>query len=91
TADIFNIPMVKGKTHETSGLGAAILVAKGLDWFSNLDEAVRNMVHVQEIFEPVPDNVRIYNKLYSKVYSKMYKALKPLYSQIRDITGYPTK
>ncbi len=91
TADIFNIPMVKGKTHETSGLGAAILVAKGLDWFSNLDEAAANMVHVQKIFEPEPDNVKIYRKLYSRVYSKMYKALKPLYSQIRDITGYPKK
>ena len=36
TADIFNLPMVKGQTHETSGLGAAILVAKGLGWFSSL-------------------------------------------------------
>jgi len=89
TADIFNIPMVKGQTHETSGLGAAILVAKGLGWFSNLNEAVNKMVHVQKIFKPVPDNVKIYQKMYSKVYSKMYKVLKPLYSQIREITGYP--
>jgi sugar (pentulose or hexulose) kinase len=89
TADIFNIPMVKGQTHETSGLGAAILVAKGLGWFPNLDEAVDKMVHVQKIFEPVPDNVKIYQEMYSKVYSKMYKVLKPLYSQIREITGYP--
>ncbi len=89
TADIFNIPMVKGQTHETSGLGAAILVAKGLGWFPNLDEAVNKMVHVQKIFEPVPDNVKIYKEMYSKVYSKMYKVLKPLYSQIREITGYP--
>ena len=89
TADIFNIPMVKGQTHETSGLGAAILVAKGLGWFPNLDEAVNKMVHVQKIFEPVTDNVKIYKEMYSKVYSKMYKVLKPLYSQIREITGYP--
>jgi len=89
TADIFNIPMVKGQTHETSGLGAAILVAKGLGWFPNLNEAVNKMVHVKKIFEPVPDNVKIYQKMYSKVYSKMYKVLKPLYSQIREITGYP--
>ena len=91
TADIFNIPMEKGQTHETSALGAAILTAKGLGWFVNLDQAVKNMVHVQKIFEPEPDNVKIYRKLYSRVYSKMYKALKPLYSQIRDITGYPEK
>jgi len=91
TADIFNIPMAKGQTHETSALGAAILTAKGLGLFATLDQAVNNMVHVQKIFEPEPDNVKIYRQLYSRVYSKMYKALKPLYSQIKDITGYPEK
>ena len=89
TADIFNLPMVKGQTHETSGLGAAILVAKGLGWFSNLDEAVANMVHAKKTFEPNPKHVKIYKALYSRVYARMYSVLKPLYSQIRDITGYP--
>jgi sugar (pentulose or hexulose) kinase len=88
-ADIFNIPMQKGQTHETSGLGAAILVAKGLGWFTDIDEAVSNMVHVTKIFEPDDKNVQIYRDLYSRVYSKMYKSLEPLYSQIREITGYP--
>ncbi|MCK4767071.1 MAG: FGGY-family carbohydrate kinase [Desulfobacula sp.] len=89
TADIFNLPMVKGQTHETSGLGAAILVAKGLGWFSSIDEAVGNMVHMKKIFEPNQKHVQIYKALYSRVYAKMYGALEPLYSQIRDITGYP--
>jgi sugar (pentulose or hexulose) kinase len=88
-ADIFNLPMEKGQTHETSGLGAAILVAKGLGWFSDLDEAVENMVNVKTIFEPNKKHVQIYRELYSKVYTKMYSALVPLYSQIREITGYP--
>ena len=89
TADILNLPMEKGQTHETSGLGAAILVAKGLGWFSSIDEAVSSMVHVKKIFAPNEKNVQIYKQLYSKVYSKMYSALEPLYSQIREITGYP--
>ena len=89
TADIFDLPMVKGQTHETSGLGAAILVANGLGWFSSIDEAVGNMVHVKKIFEPDPAHVQIYKALYSRVYARMYAALEPLYSQIRDITGYP--
>lgn len=89
TADIFNLPMVRVQTHETSGLGAAITVAKGLGWFSSLDEAVDNMVHVKKIFEPKLEHVKIYKELYSRVYTKMYPALEPLYSQIREITGYP--
>lgn len=89
TADIFNIPMVKGRTHETSGLGAAIVVAKGLGIYSGFNEAVQNMVVVKKVFEPDHNNVKIYKELYSRVYSKMYKALGPLYSQIQQITGYP--
>ncbi len=88
-ADILNLPMVKGQTHETSGLGAAIIVAKGLEWYSNINVAVENMVHVKKIFEPDKTHVKIYKELYSRVYSKMYCALKPLYAHIRDITGYP--
>jgi len=90
-ADIFNLPMVKGRTHETSGLGAAILVAKGLGWFTSLDEAVDNMIQIQKTFEPNNKHVNIYKALYSRVYTKMYSALKPLYSQIKEITGYPKK
>jgi sugar (pentulose or hexulose) kinase len=90
-ADIFNLPMEKGQTHETSGLGAAILVAKGLGWFANLDEAVNSMVNVKKTFEPDKKNVQIYQRLYSRVYTKMYAALEPLYSEIREITGYPKK
>ena len=89
TADIFNIPMVKGRTHETSGLGAAIITARGIGMYSSLDEAIDNMIKIKRVFEPDQNNVKIYKEIYSKVYSKMYKALEPLYSQIQQITGYP--
>ena len=91
TADIFNLPMVKGETHETSGLGAAILTAKGLGLYAGIDEAVANMVRVKMVFEPDPKNVTIYRQLYTQVYQKMYKALAPFYSQIQKITGYPKR
>ncbi|MDM8555254.1 FGGY-family carbohydrate kinase [Desulfococcaceae bacterium HSG7] len=89
TADIFNLPMVKGRTHETSGLGAAVITAKGLGIYTSLDEAVNSMVQIKQTFEPDRKNVKIYQKLYSRVYAKMYKVLEPLYSQIREITRYP--
>jgi len=90
-ADIFNLPMVKGETHETSGLGAAILTAAGVGIYPGIDEAVNSMVRVKTLFEPDPENVVIYRQLYTKVYKRMYKALAPLYSQIQEITGYPEK
>jgi sugar (pentulose or hexulose) kinase len=88
-ADIFNLPMERGATHETSGLGAALVTAWGLGWFSSLDEAVRCMVHLEKRFEPDPDHVEIYQELYARVYARMYRALDPLYTQIKNITGYP--
>lgn len=89
TADIFNMPLVRGKTYETSGLGAAILTAYGVEAYTSLDEAVENMVSYTDEFKPKPENTKIYSALYKEVYLKMYKSLKPLYKKIQEITGYP--
>ncbi|MDY6905021.1 MAG: FGGY-family carbohydrate kinase [Thermodesulfobacteriota bacterium] len=89
TADIFNLPMVKGATHETSGLGAAIVTAVGLGIYTSFEEAVSGMVKQATVFDPNPANVDIYQALYSQVYRRMFRALAPLYRNIRAITGYP--
>jgi sugar (pentulose or hexulose) kinase len=89
TADVFNMTLHRGKTHETSALGAAIITAFGLNLFETLDDAVNNMVNYSDIFEPNPNNTKIYKALYNEVYLKMYKKLEPLYQKIREITSYP--
>ncbi len=88
-ADVFNMPLVRGKTYETSGLGAAIITAYGINEFPSINEAVKNMVDYADTFYPKPENVKIYKALYEEVYLKMYKNLKPLYKKIREITKYP--
>lgn len=89
TSDVFDLPVVKGQTHEASGLGAAIVCSVGLGIYPSFAVAVDEMVSYVKVFEPNPDNVSIYKKLYHKIYKKMYDALSPLYRDIRDITGYP--
>jgi len=89
SADIFNLPLVRGRTYETSGLGAAIVTAVGLGIYPSFQNAIKEMVVYGSFFEPDPENVIIYRKLYERVYKKMYKALSPLYKEIREITGYP--
>ncbi|MEW6531194.1 MAG: FGGY-family carbohydrate kinase [Thermodesulfobacteriota bacterium] len=91
TADIFNLPLVRGVTHETSGLGAAIVTSVGLGIHTSFDSAIQNMVKYERTFEPNLQNVAIYRELYERVYHKIYGALKPLYEEIREITGYPEK
>ncbi len=49
------------------------------------------MTHIGQYFEPNRNTHKIYNQLYKRVYKQMYRKLKPLYEEIRDITGYPPR
>lgn len=89
TADVFGIPTAKPSIYETSGLGAAIDAAVGLGLHNDFQSAIKAMTHIGEVFEPDMKTHQMYDSLYREVYKKMYKHLKPLYSRIRDITGYP--
>lgn len=91
TADIFGLPATRPHVYETSGLGAAIDLAVGLKLHPDFATAVREMTHKGKTFEPIAENRKIYDELYNRVYLKMYERLKPLYDEIRDITGYPPK
>lgn len=91
TADIFNLPTSRSKIYETSGLGAAIDCAVGLKIHPDFQTAVREMTAIGKTFEPIPQHVELYDALYRRVYKKMYRHLKPLYEQIKEITGYPER
>lgn len=91
TADIFGLPTVRPHLYEASGLGAAIDAAVGLGLHPDFETAVSDMTRLGETFEPNPTNHRIYNELYNRVYLSMYDRLRPLYNEIRDITGYPPR
>ena len=91
TADIFGMPTARPHTYETSGLGAAIDLAVGLDLHPDFETSVKEMTRIGDVFEPNDETRKIYDGLYNKVYKQMYKKLKPLYDHIREITGYPDK
>lgn len=91
TTDIFNLPLVRGHTSETSGLGAAIAAAVGAGVHPSFQTAIEHMVTYEKVFEPDPRNAALYHELYTRVYAKIYDALMPLYKEIREITGYPEK
>ena len=83
-ADIFDRPVHRVQTYETSGLGAAIIGYVALGAFSGYGEAVQAMVHPTDHLAPRPDNARIYDSLYENVYKKLYKKMKPLYMRINQ-------
>ena len=89
TADVFGLPVVRGVTHEASGLGAAIDATVGLGIHPDIESAVGAMVHLGEVRDPDPADHARYDELYRGVYRPMYDRLRPLYREIRRITGYP--
>ncbi len=91
TADIFGLPTARPHTHETSGLGAAIDAAVGLGIHPDIETAVREMTRVAEVVDPDPERHALHEAIYQRVYRRMYERLKPLYEEIRSITGYPPR
>jgi sugar (pentulose or hexulose) kinase len=89
TADIFGMRVERPHTFETSGLGAAIACAVGVGTYCNFNEAVEQMTHVGDIFEPNEKHHALYDQLYNNVYRKMYSGLRASYKMIRKITNYP--
>jgi sugar (pentulose or hexulose) kinase len=89
TADIFGMAAERPHTFETSALGAAIDAAVGLKLYPDFPSAVKAMTRTGRVFEPIKENQSLYDNLYRRVYLKMYKQLKPLFKEIKDITGYP--
>ena len=89
SADIFERPLVRGETCETSGLGAALITSVGIGLHPDFRSAMDSMIRTPVVFRPNPEHAALYRKLYRNVYSRMYEALEPLYREIRNITGYP--
>jgi len=91
TADVFNLPVVRPHTHETSVVGAAIVAAVGMGAYPDFQSAVAAMTHVERVVTPIPENAALYAELYERVYLKMYDRLVPLFKDIQEITGYPRR
>jgi len=84
-ANIFDRTVYVVQSHETSGLGAALLSYVHLGVYENLQEAVEGMVHITKIYEPVKEVAKQYEQLYEKVYKLTYKRLQPVYNKMAEM------
>lgn len=91
TADVFGLPAARPHVYETAGLGAAIDAAVGLGLHPDFASAVEAMTHIGRVFQPDPQAHALYEGLYRRVYRRMYRRLRPLYEEIRALTGYPER
>ena len=63
----------------------------GLGLHPDVPTGAAAMVRVGEVRDPDPATHAVYDDLYRTVYRPMYDRLKPLYREIRRITGYPAR
>jgi len=49
------------------------------------------MVRIGTTRDPEPGARALYDELYRRVYRRLYGRLRPLYAEIRRITGYPPR
>mgnify|MGYP000877812207 CR=1 FL=1 len=74
-ADVYNGSVETVKVSEATALGAAMLGAIGVGIYSDVHEAIDNMVHVADRWEPIPENVETYDEIF-KIFRNTYQALK---------------
>ena len=86
TADIFNLPVSRVQTYETTSLGAAIATFVAIGEFKDVEEAMKTMSKKTITFNPNPVAAAQYEDLYRKVYLKMYPQLKGVYRHINKFT-----
>ncbi|RCW74785.1 xylulokinase [Saliterribacillus persicus] len=76
-ADIFNAKIVKLKSEQGPGMGAAMLAGFGVGWFSSLKECADAFLEDAQTFEPNKENVEKYQQLFP-LYQNVYQQTKEL-------------
>ncbi|MFP7169292.1 xylulokinase [Terribacillus sp. 7520-G] len=81
-ADIFDATIVRLKSEQGPGVGAAMLAAVGAGWFSTLEECADVFTGKMKEFKPIAANVQRYKKLF-RVYQEVYVSTKGLNQQLK--------
>ena len=84
-ANIFNKTVYVVQSHETSGLGAALLGYVKLGVYDDIESAVEGMIHITKTYYPDKESASVYQKLFEDVYRLTYKRLQPVYSKMADL------
>ncbi|MEC5271721.1 xylulokinase [Caldifermentibacillus hisashii] len=82
-ADIFNANIVKMKSEQGLGMGAAMLAAYGCGWFNSLKECADEFLKEDKIYTPIQENVERYKGLFS-IYIEVYRNTKELNEQLME-------
>lgn len=85
-SDITGVPVVRTGSSEATSLGAAILAATAVGWYSDVYAAAAGMTSTAERFEPRPKIQAIYEPLYQEVYRRLFTTVQPLLQRLSVLT-----
>lgn len=83
-ADIFNTKIRTLKVEQGPGLGAAMIAAMGVDWFTSIEECVDTFVQYENEFVPNSASVELYNQVYA-IYTQVYKKTQDICHQLSEL------
>ena len=84
-ADILGIKVVTPKYTEAACVGACILGLVGEGYYKHIEDAIKNIVKINEITYPDPGRKVFYEKMY-EVYRKAYCNLIEIFEELSNIT-----
>lgn len=82
TADVLGISLEKNRIDDSS-FGSAILAAKGIGWYADYSDAVRECIEVISVTDPVADHHDRYEEIF-KQYRAVQRALTPIYHDRKE-------
>lgn len=82
-ADIFQANIIKLKSEQGPGMGAAMLAAYGCGWFGSLKDCADAFLKEDKVYTPIPENVEKYKGLF-KIYQGVYGKTKELNEQLME-------
>lgn len=82
-ADIFDCTVIKLASEQGPGMGAAMLAAFGVGWYSSLEECAEVFLQEAEEYTPDPKRALMYQSIYP-LYKTIYKQTKELNQALHE-------
>jgi xylulokinase len=85
-ADISGKRVTRASTTEATNLGAGILAAAAVGWYSSVRAAADAMTSTERSFEPIDKNCATYDRLYREVYCGLFPAVQQYIDRLTELT-----
>jgi len=84
-ADVTGVPLVRSTTAEATCLGAGVLAATAVGWYTDPMQAADGMTHTSTRFEPDPETHAVYERLYQEVYRLLFPLLQATLDRLSSL------